>query len=143
MMKTTSFLRTYDLLKMSLLGLVYYSIVVTVTGELTEVPPGLYIVLPIAFSFVFGLTVQRPSQVFEWPLCFLFGGTIGTLLMMGVLTVMGKDFEIYQMAFTLSSTFAWFGVISVNVLLGNTLGAITKVVYLMILGLIAPLLPRN
>ena len=123
-----------DLVLLSFFGFIYYAIVVGLNGHLTKVPMGEYFLVPFALSVLMGMSIGRSSQMIEWPLCFLFGGTIGSLAIMVVLTVMGMSFDFYEVAFTLSNTFAWFGVVSVMMLIGILIGAFLKATYNLVLG---------
>ncbi len=123
-----------DILLLRFFGFIYYAIVVGMNGHLTKVPLGEYFLVPFITSIFLGMGISRSSQMLEWPLCFLFGGTTGSLTIMAVLTVLGMKFTIISIAFTLSNTLAWFGVISVMILLGILLGAFLRATYTLILG---------
>ena len=123
-----------DLVILSFFGFIYYAIVVGLNGHLTKVPMGEYFIVPFIVSIFMGMSVARSSQMIEWPLCFLFGGTLGSMSIIGVLSLLGMNFDFYQIAFTISNTFAWFGVVSVLILMGILLGAFLKSTYTLILG---------
>ncbi len=123
-----------DLVLLSFFGFIYYAIVVGMNGHLTKVPLGEYFLAPFILSVFMGLSIRRSSQMLEWPLCFLFGGVTGSIAIIGVLNFFGMPFDFYKVAFTISNTFAWFGVVSVMLLLGILLGAFLKATYTLILG---------
>ena len=101
--------RNKDLILLFISGFMYYAIVVGLSGHLTKVPMGEYFATPFIVSCFLGFAVTRSSQMIEWPLCFLFGGTLGSLCIMGVLSSLGMSFNFVTMAATLSHTLAWFG----------------------------------
>ena len=123
-----------DLILLSFFGFIYYAIVVGLNGHLTRVPMGEYFLAPFIVSIFMGMAISRSSQMIEWPLCFMFGGTIGTMTIMVVLSLLGMSFDFYGIAFTISNTFAWFGVVSVMILMGLLLGAFLKSTYILVLG---------
>ena len=123
-----------DLIILSFFGFIYYAIVVGLNGHLTKVPLGEYYIIPFIISVFMGISVVKSSQMLEWPLCFLFGGTIGSISIIGVLSVLGMSFNFYEVAFTISNTFAWFGVVSVTILIGILLGAFLRSTYNLVLG---------
>lgn len=123
-----------DLILVSIIGFIYYAIVVGLNGHLTRVPMGEYFIVPFVLSVFMGMSIARSSQMLEWPLCFLFGGTVGSIMIMGMLALFGMDFSFYDVAFTISNTFAWFGVVSVLILIGILFGAFLKATYSLVLG---------
>ncbi len=123
-----------DLVLLSFFGFIYYAIVVGMNGHLTKVPMGEYFLAPFALSIFMGMSITRSSQMLEWPLCFLFGGVTGSMTLIAVLSFFGLTFSFYKIAFTVSSTFAWFGVVAVMLLLGILLGAFLKATYNLVLG---------
>ena len=123
-----------DLIILSFFGFIYYAIVVGMNGHLTRVPLGEYYLVPFIVSMFIGMSISRSSQMLEWPLCFLFGGTLGSLSLMVILSLLGMEFTFYKAAFTISNTFAWFGVVSVMMLTGILLGAFLKATYNLVLG---------
>ena len=123
-----------DLIILSFFGFIYYAIVVGMNGHLTRVPLGEYYLVPFIVSMFIGMSISRSSQMLEWPLCFLFGGTLGSLSLMVILSLLGMEFNFYKAAFTISNTFAWFGVVSVMMLTGILLGAFLKATYNLVLG---------
>ena len=123
-----------DLIILSFFGFIYYAIVVGMNGHLTRVPLGESYLVPFIVSMFIGMSISRSSQMLEWPLCFLFGGTLGSLSLMVILSLLGMEFTFYKAAFTISNTFAWFGVVSVMMLTGILLGAFLKATYNLVLG---------
>lgn len=123
-----------DLILLSFFGFIYYAIVIGLSGHLTRVPMGEYFLIPFVVSIFMGMAITRSSQMLEWPLCFMFGGTIGSLAIIVILSLLGMEFNFYKIAFTISNTFAWFGVVSVMMLMGILLGAFFKASYNLILG---------
>lgn len=123
-----------DLVILSFFGFIYYAIVVGLNGHLTKVPMGEYFLAPFAVSIFMGMSIHRSSQMLEWPLCFLFGGTMGSMTLITVLSLLGMPFSFYDVAYTISNTFAWFGVVSVMILIGILLGAFLRATYNLVLG---------
>ncbi len=123
-----------DLVLLSFFGFIYYAIVVGMNGHLTKVPMGEYFLVPFVISIFLGMSISRSSQMLEWPLCFLFGGVFGSMMIISVLSFFGMDFAFYDIAFTISNTFAWFGVVAVMILLGILMGAFLKATYNLVLG---------
>lgn len=123
-----------DLILVSLFGFIYYAIVIGFNGHLTKVPLGEYFVIPFIVSCLMGFVITRSSQMIEWPLCFLFGGTLGSITIVGVLSLLGMAFDSYQVAYTISNTFAWFGVVSAMILIGILLGSFLKATFNLVLG---------
>jgi hypothetical protein len=123
-----------DLVILSFFGFIYYAVVVGLSGHLTKVPMGEYFIVPFLVSILMGISISRTSQMIEWPLCFLFGGALGSINIIAVLSLLGMSFSFYDVAFTLSNTFAWFGVVSVMILIGILLGAFLKATYNLVLG---------
>lgn len=123
-----------DLILLSFFGFIYYAIVVGMNGHLTKVPLGEYFLVPFLTSIFLGMSISRSSQMLEWPLCFLFGGTIGSMTIMFVLSFLGMNFSLMSVAYTISNTFAWFGVVSAMILIGILLGAFFKASYNLVLG---------
>ena len=123
-----------DLVILSFFGFIYYAVVVGLNGHLTKVPMGEYFIIPFIVSVFLGMSIARSSQMLEWPLCFLFGGTLGSISIIGVLSILGMNFDFYSIAFTISNTFAWFGVVSVMILIGILLGAFLRATYTLVLG---------
>ena len=123
-----------DLILLSFFGFIYYAIVVGMNGHLTKVPLGEYFLVPFLTSILLGMSISRSSQMLEWPLCFLFGGTIGSMTIMFVLSLLGMNFNLMTVAYTISNTFAWFGVVSAMILIGILIGAFLKASYNLVLG---------
>ena len=126
--------RNKDLVLVSFFGFIYYAIVVGFSGSLTQVPMGEYFILPFLISILMGMSLAKSSQMIEWPLCFLFGGSTGSIMMVLVLSVLGRPFSIIEMASTISHTFAWFGGISAMIIIGIMIGAFMKATYTLVLG---------
>lgn len=123
-----------DLVLVTFIGFIYYAIVVGMSGHLTRVPMGEYFLFPFVLSVFMGMSIQRSSQMLEWPLCFLFGGTLGSLTIMTVLALLGMNFTFLKIAFTISHTMAWFGVVAVMILIGILIGAFLRATYTLVLG---------
>jgi len=123
-----------DLILVSLFGFIYYAIVIGFNGHLTKVPLGEYFIIPFVVACLMGLVIVRPSQMIEWPLCFFFGGTLGSISIICVLSLLGMSFNYYEIAFTLSNTFAWFGVVSAMILIGILIGSFLKATFNLIFG---------
>ena len=126
--------KSKDLILLSFFGFIYYAIVVGMNGHMTKVPLGEYFILPFAISCFMGMAIHQTSQMIEWPLCFLFGGIMGTLSLMTVLSFLGMSFTVKTIAITLSGTFAWFGVVSLLILIGILFGAFCKATFNLVLG---------
>lgn len=123
-----------DLILLSFFGYIYYAIIIAMNGHLTNIPMGEYFLVPFIVSIFMGISVVRSSQMLEWPLCFLFGGTLGSITIIGVLSLLGMSFNFYDIVFTINTTFAWFGAVSAMILLGILLGAFFRATYLLVLG---------
>jgi len=123
-----------DLVLVSFFGFIYYAIVIGLNGHLTRVPLGEYFLVPFLVATLMGMAISRPTQMLEWPLCFLFGGVLGSISIVLILSFLGLSFGFLQAAFTVSQTFAWFGVVSAMILIGILLGAFLKASYNLILG---------
>lgn len=123
-----------DLILVSIFGFIYYAIVIGLNGHLTRVPLGEYFIVPFAVSVLMGMTITRPEQMLEWPLCFLFGGVIGSLTIVTFLSLSGLSYGIVQSLYILSQTFAWFGVIAALILVGILTGAFLKATFNMVMG---------
>ena len=127
-----------DLILVSFLGMFYYAVVVGLNGHLTKVPLGEYYFAAFTLAVALGVLVDRPSQLIEWPLCFLFGGTSGSLILLAILQYLGMNFTQEQLLYTISSTFAWFGVLAVTLMVGVIMGAMFKLSYALIRRLTVP-----
>ena len=123
-----------DLILIGLSGLIYYAIVIGLNGHLSNVPLAEYFLVPLAVSCFLGMAVQKPLQMIEWPLCFMFGGAIGCITLLSILKSIGMPMNIYQAAFTISSTLAWFGVITTLVLVGILVGVFMKATFNLVMG---------
>jgi hypothetical protein len=123
-----------DLILVSFFGFIYYAIVIGLNGHLTRIPLGEYFLVPFALAVLMGMAIGRPSQMLEWPLCFLFGGVTGSFSIVLILSFLGMSFSLQEVLFTLSQTFAWFGVVSAMILVGMLLGAFLKASYNLVLG---------
>ncbi len=123
-----------DLILLSFFGFIYYAVVIGLNGHLTKVPMGEYFLVPFMVSVFMGMSIRRSSQMIEWPLCFLFGGTLGSIAIVGVLSLLGMPFSFFDIAFTISNTFAWFGVVSVMILIGILFGSFLRATYTLVLG---------
>jgi hypothetical protein len=126
--------RNKDLVIVSFFGFIYYAIVIGLSNNLTQIPLGEYFLLPFIVAILMSFSIRHPEQMIEWPLCFLFGGTIGAINIIIVLSFLGVDFSFYKIAHTLSHTFAWFGVISSMILIGILIGAFLKATYHIVMG---------
>ena len=126
--------RNKDLVLVSFFGFIYYAIVVGFTNNLTQVPMGEYFMLPFIISILMGMSIAKSSQMIEWPLCFLFGGTTASVMMVMVLTVLGHSFKSIEVASIVSHTFAWFGGIAAMITVGILLGAFIRATYILVLG---------
>ncbi|MEM7646953.1 MAG: hypothetical protein AAF203_08595 [Pseudomonadota bacterium] len=126
--------KSKDLILISFFGFIYYAIVVGLNGHLTKVPLGEYFVMPFAIACFMGMIIQRTSQIIEWPLCFLFGGTIGSVALISVLSFLGMEFTLRSIAFTVSSTFAWFGVMATLILVGILIGSFLRSTFTLVMG---------
>ena len=126
--------RNKDLIIVSFFGFIYYAIVIGMNGHLTRIPLGEYFLIPFIVSTLMGFSIRRPSQMIEWPLCFLFGGTLGSINIIVILSFLGMNFSFYKVAYTISHTFAWFGVVAAMILIGILLGSFLKATYSLIMG---------
>lgn len=126
--------RNKDLILVSFFGFIYYAIVIGLNGHLTKIPLGEYFLIPFVLSVFMGIAISRPSQMIEWPLCFLFGGTLGTINIMVILSLLGMNFSFHDVAYTISQTLAWFGVVSALILIGILIGTFGRTTYNLVLG---------
>lgn len=126
-----------DLILISVFGFIYYAIVIGLNGHLTRVPLGHYFLVPFFVAVFMSFSIQRSSQIIEWPLCFLFGGTIASSTLIVVLSLLGMQFTLYDVAYTLSQTFAWFGTVSAMMMIGILAGTFLKATYNLVMGSLA------
>lgn len=126
--------KSKDLIIVTLYGFIYYAIVIGLNGHLTRVPLGEYFIFPFLLACFMGIMISRPSQMLEWPLCFLFGGTLGTIGIVTVLSILGMEFTVLSIVAIISHTLAWFGTVSVMILAGLLLGTFFKATLNLIFG---------
>lgn len=128
------YLKNRDLILISLYGFIYYAIVVGMNGHLTKIPSGEYFYLPFLISLFMGIAINESSQIMEWPVCFLFGGTTGTLSIIGVLTYLGMDFTVMEFAKTMVHTLSWYGLLAAMMMVGILVGYFLKLTFNIVFG---------
>lgn len=126
--------RNKDLILVSVFGFIYYAIVIGLNGHLTRVPLGEYFIAPFIVSVLMGMTISRPEQMLEWPLCFLFGGVSGSATILIFLSLFGSSMGLIQGLYVISQTFAWFGVIAALILVGILSGSFVKATFNLVMG---------
>lgn len=126
--------RDKDLILVCFFGFIYYAIVIGLNGHLTQLPLGEYYLIPFILSTLMGISISRPSQMIEWPLCFLFGGTVGCLNIILILSLLGMHFSFHDVVYTISQTLAWFGAVAVMITIGILIGTFSRTTYNIVLG---------
>ena len=123
-----------DLILLCFFGFIYYSIVVGLNGHMTRVPLAEFFTIPFFIACLMGISISKISQMLEWPICFFFGGLLANLLLMSLMGIMGAPVVFAQLINTFSVTFAWFGTISIMILIGLFIGIFLKFSYQLVLG---------
>lgn len=123
-----------DIILIIFFGFIYYAITVGFNRDLTQIPLGKSFVLPFVASIFMGFALQKPSQLLEWPLSFMFGGIFGAIMIIPILGFLGLNFSLSQIGETLSFTLAWFGTHSVLILSGLFISNLVRAVFDLILG---------
>ena len=123
-----------DLILVSLFGFIYYAIVIGMNGHLSKIPSGEYFLTPFALSLLMGIAIQSSSQILEWPICFLFGGSFGAVTIVGVLSYLGMEFTMMDMARTVVHTMTWYGLLAAMMTVGILVGYFLKLTFNVIMG---------
>ena len=123
-----------DLILIIFFGFIYYAVTVGFNHNLTQIPLGKSLILPFVISLFMGFAIQKPSQLIEWPLSFMFGGIFGAITIIPILSFLGLNFSLNQIGETLSFTLAWFGADSVLILLGLFISNLVRAVFDLFLG---------
>ncbi|MCJ8278319.1 MAG: hypothetical protein MJK18_15885 [Bdellovibrionales bacterium] len=126
--------RSRDLILVSLFGFIYYAIVVGMNGHLTKIPSGEYFLAPFALSILMGIAISYSGQIMEWPLCFMFGGSLGSVTIIGVLNYLGMEFTMMEMAKTVVHTLSWYGLLAAMMMVGILIGYFLKLTFNVLLG---------
>ncbi|MCB0378131.1 MAG: hypothetical protein KDD33_06540 [Bdellovibrionales bacterium] len=126
--------KSRDLILISLFGMIYYAVAVAMTGHLNKIPAVEFFAIPFVVAILLGFIIQASHQIIEWPLCYLFGGAVGSVLMVGVLSYLGVEFNLMQFSQVISHTFAWFGILAGIMLVGILVGYFLRLTVNLILG---------
>ena len=126
--------RNNDLILITFFGFIHHVIMFGFNLYLIQIPSIEHFTVLLTASVFMGLAIQTPSQMIEWPLCFLFGSALGALNIVPLLIIFGMNFNFHQMTNMLYHTLIRSSFLSSTIFVGLLISGFIRVVFDSVMG---------